>query len=347
MSRYSLRHIDIEANHRCNLACRHCSARAGKATGSRELSAQDIKRILAGAVPLGLRKVGLTGGEPLYDVPKLEGVARFCVEELDVPVHMHTNGALVREEHCTGGRVLTLFESVSVTFLGGEAQTHDHMTRVKGSFDQALRGTKICAAAGLPLTCYYVPTHGTCAGFKNLTEDLYGIGVRRIRPLALAPSGRARPIYGQTAPTPDEARRFEDDLLEAAERLGMYVEGGYCTRLSMPRLSVLQGHAKCMSGLNRVHINWKGDVFPCTAASGVTELRLGNVGRNGGELGELWEDSELLGLIRRLHNGGLPDCGRCPQDPKCRVGCLVNACGTMPDATRRLCPLVNSRRAGK
>lgn len=335
-----LHHIDIEVNHRCNLACRHCSARAAKGGDPQELSLGELRDILSRAVPLGLRKVGLTGGEPLFDAPKLEPIARFCIDHLHVPIHMHTNGTLVSDELCAPGAVLSLFEAISITFLGGDALTHDAMTRSKGSFQKAFHGAEICIHANLPLTCYFIPTRGTGSGFKQLMKKLHAIGARRIRAMALAPSGRARDIYEETAATKDELRAFENDLLEVAQRLDMHVEAGYCTRLTMPRLAVLAGHAKCMSAINRVHINSKGDVFPCTAASGVRELRLGNLRKNGFDLRGLWEHSRLVKMIRAVHQGTLAECAACPQDPKCQFGCTVNACGTMPDSTRRLCPLV-------
>lgn len=340
---YYLEHIDIEVNHRCNLACRHCSARAGRASSPEELTPNDIKQILTKAKGLGLKKVGLSGGEPLFDVDKLKTIAKFCIDELNVPLHMHTNGTLVTEEMCQPDEALTLFESISVTFLGGDAETHDYMTKKKSSFEKAFKGAGIIAKAGLPLTCYYIPTLGTCKGFKKLTPKLHKIGVKRIRAMALAPSGRARPIYGETAPSRDEMRGFEKGLLETGDKLGIHMEAGYCTRLSMPHLAVLNGHEKCMSGINRVHINYKGDVFPCTAASGVKELRLGNLIKNGTDLENIWRNSDIIRIIRDIHNGGIPACTECSRKPKCRAGCTVNACGTMSDETRMICPLTNPR----
>lgn len=343
MAKSILEHIDIEVNHRCNLECRHCSARAGKGRAPEELSVEEITGILSEGKELGLSKVGLTGGEPLYDVPKLEAIARFCIDELNVPLHTHTNGTLVTEEMCRAEGVLTLFESISVTFLGTDAATHDFMTRVNGSFEKAFLSAAIIAKAGLPLTCYYIPTHGTCKGYKELTPKLQEIGVRRIRAMALAPSGRARPIYGQAAPGKDEMQQFEKDLLDAGRELAIHMEAGHCTRLSMPHLAALSGHEKCMSGINRVHINSRGDVFPCTAASGVKELRLGNLKNNGSKLEDIWFSSEIITLIREIHNGGIPACAKCSRKPKCRAGCTVNACGTMSEQTRITCPLTNRR----
>ncbi len=341
--RYSLEHIDLEMNHRCNLRCRHCSARAGKAKAANELSTDEIGDILARAKKIGLCKVGLTGGEPLYDLEKLESIAECCRSSLNVSIHTHTNGTLVTEDMCRSGSVLTLFESISVTFLGRDAETHDAMTGKKGSFDKSFRGAGIIARAGLPLTCYFIPTQGTCAGFRQLATELRRADVKRIRAMALAPSGRARAIYGETAPPRSELERFESDLLSVGSEQKIHMEAGYCTRLSMSGLAVLAGHDKCMSALNRVHINSKGDVFPCTAASGVKELKLGNLRRCDFDLEKIWSDSEVANTIRMIHAGTLPQCAQCSRQPKCGFGCTVNACGTMSEESRKACPLTNPR----
>lgn len=340
-----LAHIDIEINHRCNLACRHCSAQAVGGPCPEELSVAEINGVLREAKAMGLRKVGLTGGEPLCDVEKLAEIADFCIKHLGVTLHMHTNGTQITQELVDNDGCLSLFEDISVTFLGGDVQTHDHMTATSGSFDRAFEGARLLAAEESPLTCFYVPTHGTCDSFAQLTARLRDIGVKCVRAMALAPSGRARPIYGETAPTRDEMRGFEDSLLRLGDELGVQVQAGYCTRLSMPGLSILNGHESCTSGVNRVHINSRGDVFPCTAASGVNELRLGNLRENGFRLADIWEHSPLLGRIRALHRGSLEACRTCGRSPKCRAGCLVNAVGTMQDATIRVCPLTNEGQA--
>jgi radical SAM protein with 4Fe4S-binding SPASM domain len=340
LSIHKLEHIDIEVNHRCNLACRHCSAQAVKRVCSNELSIPEIKKILSQGKEMGLRKVGLTGGEPLYDMKKLEAIASFCANELRVSLHIHTNGTLVAEKIRGNGRVLSLFDSISVTFLGGNAETHDYMTATKGTFDQTFNAAKVLANRGLPVSCYFIPVRNNCEGFDQLAEDLYKIGAKNIRVMALAPSGRARPIYYKTVPTKEEVEKFERSLLTKREELGLKIEAGYCTRLSIHKLSVLSGHEVCTSGVNRVHINSKGDVFPCTAASGVKELNLGNLRNNGFRLDDIWFNSERVKLIRMVHSGNLAECLECQRKPKCQFGCTVNACGTMLQEERQLCPLV-------
>jgi radical SAM protein with 4Fe4S-binding SPASM domain len=338
---YTLEHIDIEINHRCNLSCRHCSATAGKGIYSDELSSAEIKKILSEAREMGLRQVGLTGGEPLYDMEKLDAVGYFCAEELQVRLHTHTNGTLIRDRMRKDGKALSLFESISVTFLGGNVADHDDMTSIKGSFEETLAGAKLLAARDFPLTCYFVPTSNMCSQFPRLTHQLHNIGARRIRAMALAPGGRARPIYSRLVSSQTEMEKFEHSLLEKKDSLDIRLEAGYCTRIGMRKLSVLNGHETCTSGVNRVHINSKGDVFPCTAASGVKELRLGNIRDRGFRLSEMWLNSELVRRIRLVHDGLLKQCTDCSHQPKCQFGCIVNACGTMPRDKQTECPLMN------
>jgi len=238
--------------------------------------------------------------------------------------------------------VLTLFEAISITFLGANAQAHDEVTRQTGSFESALRSTKILVDSGLPLTCFFVPIHSRCDSFDSLAEKLADLGVAKIRALALAPSGRARSIYPEAVPNSNEIARLEGVLQEARNHYGMCVEAGYCTRLLIRRLAVLSGHERCTSGLNRLHINCEGDVFPCTAASGVEELKIGNVKESELKLEVLWQESPKLNVIRSVHSGLLPECDECSQERKCRDGCMVNTCGTMAEKLQIHCPLLMS-----
>jgi len=338
---YKLEHIDIEITPKCNLTCIHCSAQAGERNVKEdELSEEEIKKILLNAKELGLKKVGITGGEPLCDIKKLENIVKFCVNELKVSLHTHTNGTLITEELCKEGGILSYFDSISVTFLGATPQIHDYVTQKRGSFEKAFKGASILSKSGLPLTCYFIPFRGMSSEFGKLLMSLNNIGVKRIRVMALAPSGRARQDYERIVPSSEEFKKFENEILEIGEKLNMTIEAGYCTRLSLNKLKVLKGHESCLSAINRVHINYKGDVFPCTAASGVKELRLGCLRKNGYNIKEIWENSKIANKIRLLRAGKL-ECRLCGSPPKCKTGCIVKTIGTMQIDYLQKCPLLN------
>lgn len=337
-----LGHIDIEIGHSCNLNCIHCSACAGAADSEKALSLTEIMEILRNARSVGLSRVGLTGGEPLMDMEKLIAVVDYCHDQLGVLIHIHTNGTLVNETMVKAGGVLTLFEAISVTFLSGDAQSHDRLTGKRGAFEQAMFGARVMAEAGLPLTCFFVPFREMCGNVGHLVQELVDIGVKRIRVLALAPSGRARPIYREHVPDTNEIRQLETSLLDRAAVLGLDVEAGYCTRQLLPRVSALSGHETCTSAINRLHISFEGDVYPCTAASGVDELKVGNVRQCGLRIDQLWRESRKLDAIRSARLGLLAECRTCTTKQQCQHACIVNVLGTMDQSVRNRCPLAKS-----
>lgn len=337
-----LEHLDIEVNHSCNLNCIHCSANASAVKDNDCLNIEEIEKVLLSAKSVGLNRLGLTGGEPLMNLEKLDTVVHICRDKIGLPLHIHTNGTLLTREMVKPKGVLTHFESISITFLGGNADSHDKVTNTKGSFESTLRNTQILVDAGMPLTCFFVLFHNRCDSYDVLIEKLAAIGVKKIRVLALAPSGRARYIYSDVVPDRNEIAYASKVFKVAKDRYGISVEAGYCTRLLIPQLSVLSKHEKCTSGLDRLHINYKGDIFPCTAASGVDELKIGNVREGNLDLKMLWEKSVKLNTIRSLHSNLLQECKNCFISKKCKGRCLVNICGTMANDLRISCPLIKT-----
>lgn len=89
-------YLRVSVTDRCNLRCRYCMPREGVPLREHRdlLSFEEIETIVRAAVELGVRKVRLTGGEPLLrrDFPKL--VVKLAsiprLEELDLT----TNGIL-------------------------------------------------------------------------------------------------------------------------------------------------------------------------------------------------------------------------------------------------------------
>ncbi len=337
--KYCLEHVDIEVNHRCNLNCLHCSASASSAVSENGLSLKQLKQILSAAKQIGLRRVGFTGGEPLIDVLKLREITDFCRNDLGVPLHIHTNGTLIDKSMVENNGILTYFESISVTFLGGTANDHDEMAGKEGTFESAFEGIRVLAEAGLPLTCFFVPTKSRCKDFITLAEDLSRIGIEKIRILALSPSGRARSIYDTMKPEQAEVQKLEKELMQISAMTGIRVEAGCCTRMSMNSLPLLLGHEVCTSGVNRIHINHRGDVFPCTAASGVHELKIGNLIQTDPDIEKLWHKSPRMNTIRSIHSRSLSKCNDCPQVPRCQEWCMVNICGMAAESLRQYCPL--------
>ncbi len=152
--------LSIEVSTRCNSACGHCFARAGRD------EAHDMARATALAIAgegkdLGYRNFHITGGEPLmwqhlYDL--IESIIALGYES----VFINTNGTLLNAEAARrlagfGGRV-----TLSISLQGPE-ELHD---RVRGgSFRAALTGLEQALAAGIGVCVF------TSAG-KSLLPEL-------------------------------------------------------------------------------------------------------------------------------------------------------------------------------
>jgi len=121
----------------CNLLCRHCHPYLPQ---DRTLSFNAVKKHLDSLTKNGTLFLHLTGGEPLVhqDFWKISSLA----QKKKFALILHTNGTLITPE--TGEKLKSLnFLHVFVTVLGGNKQTHDHLTGVEGSFERTISGLKI------------------------------------------------------------------------------------------------------------------------------------------------------------------------------------------------------------
>ncbi|MDH5671200.1 MAG: radical SAM protein [Myxococcales bacterium] len=136
--------LEYELTHLCNLACHYCDRHTRQAD---ELSREEIFRILDEFFVLGMRAIGLDGGEPLTH-PQFSEIVDWLVER-DVIVHLNTNGLLVprKLEHVRKVKQLKVS-------LDGPPRRNDAM-RGRGAFERALKGALAAreASVAVELRC--------------------------------------------------------------------------------------------------------------------------------------------------------------------------------------------------
>jgi MoaA/NifB/PqqE/SkfB family radical SAM enzyme len=115
----------IELTHRCNLACRHCYVNlpaADRGAQQREMTTEQICRILDELAELGTFSVTLTGGEPLLR-PDFAEIYRHAHDQ-GLLVTVYTNATLITDD------ILKLWterppSKVDITQYGFTAATYD------------------------------------------------------------------------------------------------------------------------------------------------------------------------------------------------------------------------------
>jgi len=82
--------LRLSVTQRCDLACSHCH-REGQSPSTREMTPEEIERSVRIAASIGVRKVKLTGGEPLLRGDIVEIVSR--ISPLMAEISLTTNGS--------------------------------------------------------------------------------------------------------------------------------------------------------------------------------------------------------------------------------------------------------------
>jgi MoaA/NifB/PqqE/SkfB family radical SAM enzyme len=288
-----LEHIDYEISKACNLSCIHCSALAGK---GEKPDLDLIKRVLNEAKPIGLKRLGITGGEPFLFPETLAELIDYSFDKLECPVHIHSNGVLISDNLSLIKKRPEKIENITLTLLGNEIM-HNLNCKSGGAYQKARDAAEKVIDSKTPLTVFLIPMSNNFAQLPEAARDFYEIGVRKFRIMRLSPGGRAEQNYNQLKLNDNQTHLFMSGIESLKKDLDAEFDAGYCTRLLYPELKHLKYHDLCMSGKNRVHINAEGYVFPCTASSGFIEMNAGNIKTQ--SLEEIWLNSAKLKEIRK------------------------------------------------
>jgi SynChlorMet cassette radical SAM/SPASM protein ScmF len=306
----------------CNLACRHCWISPqflanGKGQG-RYLKFEHAQRAIEQALPLGLRSIKLTGGEPTLHPQFRDLVDLNYGHGLNTVVE--TNGLLVDDSlaEFLAQRNVTF---ISVSLDGAEAATHEYIRLVDGSFDRTVEGIKALARAGFHPQMICTLHQGNRAeveGVIRLAEDL---GCGSVKFNVVQRMGRG-------------ARFADTHGLSIQEVLDIfyYAEAELVPRANLsilfdvpvafhPINRLLHDRSRCTI-LTILGILASGDVSICGIGSLIPDLLFGNLDRD--LLRDIWIDHPGLRLLREQ----IPDqmegiCGQCAHRHFCLGRCVA------------------------
>lgn len=206
-------YLRISITDRCNLRCIYCMPSGGvRPIEHKEiLTYEEIVRVVRVAASLGVRKVRITGGEPLarknvtYLIASLKGIDG--IEDMSLT----TNGLLLEryaEELADAG-----LNRVNISLDSLRPERYSEITR-GGDISRVMKGIEAAEKAGLmPLKINIVPIRGLnddeIEGFARLTLST----PYHVRFIEFMPIG-ARNLWS------DEKYISTDEIRAAAERIG-------------------------------------------------------------------------------------------------------------------------------
>ena len=172
-----LRDLRVSVTDRCNFRCRYCMPRErfGKEHNflpkSEILSYEEIQKFVLACKPLGLRKVRITGGEPLLrkDLPKL---VRY-ISDLGLEVALTTNGSFLKRE---AARLAEAgLDRVTISLDAVDQELHSRITDSNVTVDDILDGIHEAISRGLG------PVKVNCVVQRGVNESQIPKLVRQFR----------------------------------------------------------------------------------------------------------------------------------------------------------------------
>ena len=129
----------VVVTYACNLKCKMCNLNERMKTGKKQLTTDEVKKVLDDFAAIGTLGIGLTGGEPILR-PDILDIIKYTKEK-GMIAHMSSNGFRMTKDNVK--KILDAgLDAISFSLDGASAKTHDKVSGVKGSFDAALEGIR-------------------------------------------------------------------------------------------------------------------------------------------------------------------------------------------------------------
>jgi len=306
----------------CDLACRHCGSRAGRARPD-ELTTAEAVDLVRQMRELGVQEITLIGGEAYLHEGWLDVIAE--IRKLGMTSTMVTGGRGWDAEKARAAAKAGL-QSVSVSIDGDEA-THDRLRASTGSYAAAIAALGHCRDAGIPIALNSQVNRLSMSCLEHLFDVLVLHGCHGWQVQLTVPVGRAADEPEVILQPYDLLEVFPKlaSLKKRCDERGVTMLAGNNIGYFGPYEHVLRNYCRsgyrrsCAAGLTTLGIESNGDIKGCPSLP--TDSWVGGNVRDR-SLREIWERSAPLRHMRdRTSAEAWGYCGECYYKDECRAGC--------------------------
>ena len=260
----SIDYVRVSVTDRCDLRCVYCMPERGieQCSMSDILSYEDITRIVSLLAQLGVKKVRLTGGEPLVR----KGLPALVAQVKNIPgierVVLTTNGMLLSEQ--LPDLVAAGLDGVNVSLDALDEDVFQAITRRPG-VEKVLASIDNALAAGLSVKVNCVPTELNRSQLVPLAERFLPDARLSLRFIEMMPIGLGKSVPGIPA---DELRALLSARFGPLTELPHESLAGPCRYVSVPgypgRLGFISAVTNCFcQSCNRVRLTSTGFLKTC------------------------------------------------------------------------------------
>ncbi|MEW6358898.1 MAG: radical SAM protein [Planctomycetota bacterium] len=180
---------NLAITHRCHCKCVHCSADPFIDRTRKEVTTEEVKQVVDGALQLGASLVIFVGGEPIIhkDLPEL--IAH--VDKSKAVVMIFTNGFMLTENKCKELADAGLF-SLNISIDSPHPEQHDEWRAVPGLWQRAFDGAARAREHGILTGISTYATHESMENgdTERLLQMAVEQGFHEVTIFDCIPSGR-------------------------------------------------------------------------------------------------------------------------------------------------------------
>ena len=246
----------LELTYRCNLHCVHCYTDPynTKEFFPRELSFEEILRLIDEMRDIGIIWLNLTGGE-IFMHPRFFDIYEYAYYK-GLLLMLYSNGTLFTKAIVEQLKRSPPF-SIDVSCHSIHEQTFDQFTQVPGSFRAFMRGMELLQQSGLPFCFKTTAMKWNKEELPQIKQFIESLGQKFGFTTALSPrlNGNLSPLDHRLSA--EEVKALDD------ERYGIANEAS-CTDPSDWLSSSSDRLFRCGCATNTIHISAWGELGTCT-----------------------------------------------------------------------------------
>jgi radical SAM protein with 4Fe4S-binding SPASM domain len=334
-----LQAINLFLTRRCNLACEHCQINGVGSARDPDFDISTVKQVVQSAIPYGLEKVKISGGEPLTRSDSFD-ILRW-LDDLGLEIALETNATLFDEDSVRSLESLHKL-TVFVSLDDVNPEMHDRFRGVRGSHRKTLEALRGLGRSEVQTVVTTTANRFNYSRLREIVDSILGWGIKKHRTLInIHPLGRARQ-HPENALTMGEIEVLISDLLVSS-----HFQTGRAYATLPPALTpvnMIQDFFGCGWGESIVGVLSTGDITMCGPSYDDQRMIAGNIFVQ--DFIEIWEKSLLLKRLRDVAAGKVNGvCGNCIFYRVCRGWCRLSSYAhyDVIDAPYPLCQEVYNR----
>jgi MoaA/NifB/PqqE/SkfB family radical SAM enzyme len=319
---YSPIRIYFEITSQCNLRCKICFNRSGKAKLN-ELSTKDIVNALKRLSADNVIEVRFCGGEPTLR-QEWYSIVRYA-QELGFSTSINTSGVYTHHDKTIHKLSSLNLDQIAVS-IDGDRKYHDYL-RGNGTFEKAIRTIKQLHSEGARIRVNTILTRGSLRNFSFIL-DTVAEHIEEINFFYLRPVGRAEKMPGEMLSYKDLYAFDKSVSLLIKDYPNVRILHG-CKVMLNNSIDQNIGEKFGLSvggpdGFTRLNLLADGAVWPGGYTPHITpQYYLGNILEQNYSILNIWRHSPILNSFREKSGEIKNRCFACPEkNVRCPGACL-------------------------